>query len=206
MTATIWFMGLPASGKSTLAKRIENELSEMTFDVENLDGDEVRQNLHPDLGFTREERALNNRRTAFVCKLLNRNDITAVTAMITPFRDSQQRAREIVEEAGEFVLVYVKCPVEVCAERDPKDLYEKAKAGKIENFTGINHPFEEPLQPDIVVDTDEQSEAESVEHVLTRLLEMEVLEDGPSEEYHMNISGTEERAIEQRLEDLGYFD
>lgn len=206
MSATIWFMGLPASGKSTLAKRVENELSGMDLDVENLDGDEVRQNLHPDLGFTREERALNNRRTAFVCKLLNRNDITAVTAMITPFRDSQQRAREIVEEAGDFVLVYVKCPVEVCAERDPKDLYEKAKAGKIENFTGINHPFEEPLQPDVIVDTSEQTVEESVEHVLGQLGQMSVLEDGPSEDYEMAISGTEERAIEDRLRNLGYFE
>ncbi|HKJ59791.1 MAG TPA: adenylyl-sulfate kinase, partial [Halobacteriales archaeon] len=90
-------MGRPASGKSTLAKRVENRLSDLDIAIENLDGDEVRQNLHPDLGFTREERATNNRRTAYVCKLLNRNGIAAVTAMITPFRDSQQRAREIVE-------------------------------------------------------------------------------------------------------------
>lgn len=206
MSATIWFMGLPASGKSTLAKRVENALSSTGLDVENLDGDEVRQNLHPDLGFTREERALNNRRTAFVCKLLNRNGINAVTAMITPFRDSQQRAREIVEESGEFVLVYVKCPVEVCSDRDPKDLYEKAKSGKIENFTGINHPFEEPLRPDVIVETAERTVDESVDHVLDKLAEMEVFDDGPSEEYEMTITGSEERAIQERLRDLGYFE
>jgi len=206
MTATIWFMGLPASGKSTLAKRVENELVDIGLDVENLDGDEVRQNLHPDLGFTKEERALNNRRTAFVCKLLNRNDITAVTAMITPFRGAQQRAREIVSESGDFVLVYVKCPVEVCAERDPKGLYEKAKAGKIENFTGINHPFEEPMNPDIIVDSDESTIDECVEHVLARLHELSVLDDEPSEDYEMTITRTEEEEIQDRLSDLGYFE
>lgn len=204
MSFTLWFMGRPASGKSTLAKRIEGNLREWNIPVENLDGDEVRQNLHPDLGFTREDRALNNRRTAFVCKLLNRNGIAAVTAMITPFRESQQQARDIIEETGEFVLIYVKCPVDVAAERDPKGLYEKAKAGKIENFTGINHPFQEPFNPDIVVDTAETSVDEAEQHILTRLEELGVFEEDKIAQYDFDITRKEEAEIRRRLEDMGY--
>lgn len=204
MSVTLWFMGRPASGKSTLAKRIEGQLRDWNIPVENLDGDEVRQNLHPDLGFTREERALNNRRTAFVCRLLNRNGIATVTAMITPFRESQQQAREIIEESGNFVLIYVKCPVEVAADRDPKGLYEKAKAGKIENFTGINHPFQEPLNPEIVVDTSETTVNEATDHVLARLEELGVFDEDKLAEYDFDITRKEEAAIRDRLEDMGY--
>jgi adenylylsulfate kinase len=206
MSFTLWFMGLPASGKSTLAKRVENRLREMDINVENLDGDEVRKNLHPDLGFTREERALNNRRTAFVCKLLNRNDIATVTAMITPFRDAQQHARETIEGSGTFVLIYVKCPVEVCAERDPKGLYKKAKAGKIENFTGINHPFQEPIDPDIIVDTVENDVDECVEEVITQLHVMKVFNGSPDGDYEFSVTRQEEQSIKENLKDLGYFE
>lgn len=206
MSFTLWFMGRPASGKSTLAKRVEEQLRAAELSVENLDGDEVRKNLHPDLGFSREERALNNRRTAFVCKLLNRNDINAVTAMITPFRDSQQQAREIIEESGEFVLVYVKCPVDVAAERDPKNLYEKARDGKIEKFTGVNHPFQAPIDPDIVVDTASESVEESVDHVMERLDSLGVFEDERLSEYDFDITQNEESSIKERLKELGYFE
>lgn len=206
MSFTLWFMGLPASGKSTLAKRVENRLREMDIKVENLDGDEVRKNLHPDLGFTREERALNNRRTAFVCKLLNRNDIATVTAMITPFRAAQQNARDTIEESGTFVLIYVKCPVEVCVERDPKGLYEKAKAGKIDNFTGINHPFQEPINPEIIVDTVENDIDECVEDIMAQLYAIEIFNRAPDVNYEFNITRQEEQSIKDRLTDLGYFD
>ena len=94
MSFTLWFMGRPASGKSTLAKRVETKLRDSGLDIENLDGDEIRQSLNPDLGFSREDRALNNRRTALLCKLLNRNGINVVNAMITPFRESQQEKRK----------------------------------------------------------------------------------------------------------------
>jgi len=204
MPFTLWFMGRPASGKSTLAKRVEGRLQDKGLPVENLDGDEVRQNLHPDLGFTREERALNNRRTAFVSKLLNRNDIATVTAMITPFRESQQQAREIIEEEGTFVLIYVKCPLEAAAERDPKGLYEQAQNGKIENFTGVNHPFQEPHSPEIVVDTDEMTVDEAEKHVLTRLNELGLFENESLEEYVFDITRGEEAEIKDRLSDLGY--
>lgn len=204
MSFTLWFMGRPASGKSTIAKRIEGNLREWSIPVENLDGDEVRQNLHPDLGFTRGERALNNRRTAFVCKLLNRNGIASVTAMITPFRESQQQARDIIEESSTFVLIYVKCPVEVAAERDPKGLYAKAQAGNIENFTGINHPFQEPLNPEIVVDTAEMTVDESEKYVLKRLEDLGVFEEDKLAEYNFDITRKEETEIRERLEDMGY--
>lgn len=206
MSLTLWFMGRPASGKSTLAKRVESELRNLDIPVENLDGDEVRQNLHPDLGFTREERALNNRRTAFVCKLLNKNGIAAVTAMITPFREAQQTAREIIEETATFVLIYVKCSVDTAAERDPKGLYEQARAGKIENFTGVNHPFQEPLDPEIIVDTETQSVEESVDQIMTDLAGLDVFADEPAEEYSFSISRAQEQEIKDRLRRLGYLD
>lgn len=206
MSFTIWFMGRPAAGKSTLAKRVENVLREQGHHIENLDGDEIRKNLYPDLGFTREDRATNNRRTAFICKLLNRNDISVVAGMITPFRDAQQQAREIIESEGEFVLVYVKCSVEEAARRDPKNLYQQAQEGNIENFTGVNHPFQEPHNPDIVVDSEAQSVDESVAYVLHRLEELGVLETEYSSEYDFDLTVEEEDEIKGRLDDLGYLD
>jgi adenylylsulfate kinase len=199
-------MGRPAAGKSTIAKRVENSLRERGYQMENLDGDEVRQNLHPDLGFSREDRELNNRRTAYLCRLLNRNGISVVTGMITPFRDAQQKAREIVEEDGTFVLIYVKCSVEECEKRDPKDLYERAKVGKIDKFTGINHPFEEPHSPDIVVDTEKLSVDDSVEQVIGELRELGVLDEEPEADYSFDITRREEEDIKESLRDMGYID
>lgn len=199
-------MGRPAAGKSTLANRVEEYVRERNFKVENLDGDEIRQNLHPDLGFTQEERRINNRRTAFIAKLLNRNGIAVVTGMITPFREAQRQAREIVEPDGEFVLVYVKCSVEECARRDPKGLYEQAREGKLDNFTGINHPFQEPHNPDIIVDTEHNSIDECTEHVLTRVHEFALFEDEAEGEYGIEMTKTEEGEIMDRLDDLGYLD
>lgn len=206
MSFTLWFMGLPASGKSTLAKRVENHLREEGVRVENLDGDEIRKNLHPDLGFTREEREINNRRTAFICKLLNRNGIATVTGMITPFRDSQQKVREIIEPTGRFVLVYVKCSVETCAERDPKGLYEQAEEGKVDNFTGVSHPFQEPIDPDVIVDTETESVDECVRHVLARLDELDVYEQDTQARYGFDVTRGEEADIVEDLKSQGYID
>lgn len=206
MSFTLWFMGRPAAGKSTLAKQIENYLRELEYDVENLDGDEIRKHIHPDLGFTREERALNNRRTAYICQLLNRNGIAVVTGMITPFRESQQEARDIVEPEGEFVLIHVKCSVEEAAERDPKNLYEKAQAGKIERFTGVNHPFQEPHDPNIVVDTEENDIKACLDHIKSRLDELDVLETTASDQYQFDIDRKTETEIKDRLRDMGYIE
>jgi adenylylsulfate kinase len=197
-------MGRPASGKSTLAKRVENTLRERGYQIENLDGDEIRENLHPDLGFTREDRATNNRRTAYICKLLNRNGISVVNAMITPFRESQFQARDIIEPSGEFILVYVKCCLKEAKRRDPKGLYEQATDGNIENFTGVNHPFQEPHNAEIIVDTEEWTVSQSVNHVLRRLGELGVLEEQTSTDYGFDITPTEVQSIRDRLSDLGY--
>lgn len=122
--------GAAGSGEVHYREASGDFVNDRDIQTENLDRDEVRKNLHPDLGFTKEGRELNNRRTAFICRLLNRNGIGVVTGIITPFRDSQQKVREIIELDGDFVLVYVKCSVEACAERDPKNLYNQAREGR----------------------------------------------------------------------------
>jgi adenylylsulfate kinase len=197
-------MGRPAAGKSTLASRVENRLVEQGYPIENLDGDSIRKHLHPDLGFSREDRRTNNRRTAYIAKLLNRNDIPVIVGMITPFRDSQEQARDIIEDEGEFVLIYVKCSVKAAEERDPKGLYEKAREGNIEKFTGINHPFQEPLNPEIVVDTEEQSIQQGVEHVLRQLEDRGLLDERLDDDYDFPITRKEEQEVTARLKDLGY--
>ena len=199
-------MGRPAAGKSTLANQVETYLREQDIQVENLDGDEIRSNIHPDLGFSREDRAINNRRTAFISKLLNRNGIVTVVGMITPFRDAQKRAREIIEPDGQFVLIYVKCSVGEAAKRDPKNLYEDAKQGKIEKFTGINHPFQEPHNPDIIVDTEDETAEESVEHIIRRLHELGLFDADSEGDYGFEMTRTKEQDIKHRLESLGYID
>lgn len=201
---TLWFMGRPAAGKSTLASQVENNLVEMGYPIENLDGDEIRKNLHPDLGFSREDRRTNNLRTAYVAKLLNRNNIPVIVGMITPFRESQEQARDMIEDEGEFILIYVKCPVEIAEERDPKGLYKQAKQGKLEKFTGINHPFQEPLDPEIVVDTEEMSTEEGTRYILERLNELGVTDEHLDDDYEFHISREEEKEITNQLEDLGY--
>lgn len=197
-------MGRPSSGKSTLAKRVEGTLQNRGHKIENLDGDDIRKNLHPDLGFTRQDRATNNRRTAYICKLLNRNEISVVNAMITPFRKSQFRARDIIEPDGQFVLVYVKCSLDEARQRDPKGLYDQAAKDTIENFTGVNHPFQEPKNPEIVVDTEKQTISESVDHVVSRLEHLGLLEEPTSTTHGIEIDQTELQSIRERLSDLGY--
>jgi len=201
---TLWFMGRPSAGKSTLASRVEDRLVEMGFPIENLDGDEIRKHLHPDLGFSREDRRTNNRRTAYIAKLLNRNDIPVIVGMITPFRDSQEQARDIIEDEGDFVLIHVKCSVDAAEDRDPKGLYEKAREGNIEKFTGINHPFQEPLNPDIVVDTEDQSVEAGVDHVFSQLEANGLLEEQLDDDYSFSITRAEEQELTDRLKDLGY--
>lgn len=204
---TLWFMGRPAAGKSTLASRVETRLVERGHPIENLDGDDIRSHLHPDLGFSREDRRTNNRRTAYIAGLLNKNEVPVIVGMITPFRDAQEQAREIIENQGEFVLVYVKCSLEAAERRDPKGLYEKAREGAIEKFTGVNHPFQPPLDPDVVVDTETDSIDAGVERVLAALEDAELLEDrpdGPDEEYSIPLTSNEEAQIADRLDELGH--
>ncbi len=174
---TLWFMGRPASGKSTIASRVEDRLVDLGYPVENLDGDDIRRSLHPDLGFSRADRRTNNRRTAYIAKLLNRNGIPVIVGMITPFRESQEQARDIIETEGEFVLVYVKCSLEEAERRDPKGLYAAARAGNIDQFTGVNHPFQSPLNPEVTVDTENTTVDQCVEKVVNTLFKQELNND-----------------------------
>jgi adenylylsulfate kinase len=201
---TLWFMGRPAAGKSTIASRVERRLIEMEYSIENLDGDDIRKHLHPDLGFSREDRRINNRRTAYIAKLLNQNEIPVIVGMITPFRNSQQQARDIIENVGEFMLIYVKCSVDTAEQRDPKDLYKQARNGKINKFTGVSHPFQEPLNPEIIVDTEQQSVDDSVAHILEQLSERNLLDEILDDSYTVPITQTEEQEITERLHNLGH--
>ena len=137
--------------------------------MERLDGDIVRKVLTNDLGFSKEDRNENIKRVTFVAKLLTRNDVAVLATFISPYRERRQRTRE---DIGEFVEIYVRCPVEVCIERDIKGMYKKALSGEIKNFTGVNDPYEEPLQPELVLDTDKESIDESVQKVINKLLEL----------------------------------
>ncbi len=163
---TIWFTGLPCSGKSTLAQLLEKELAGLGVKSEVLDGDEVRKRLTRDLGFSKEDRDENIRRIAFVAKLLARNGTVAISAAISPYRAARDQARA---EIGRFVEVYVKCPLEVCIARDVKGLYRRALAGEIQNFTGVSDPYEEPLNPEIVIETSQEDQEASVKRVLRHL-------------------------------------
>ncbi len=170
---TLWFTGLSGAGKSTLAEVIEQLLKAQRRSVEVLDGDIVRTHLSKGLGFSREDRDTNIKRIAFVCKLLTRNGVACVSAAISPYQETRAWARK---EIGNFVEVYVKCPIEVCRQRDIKGLYKLADAGIIQNFTGVSDPYEEPQQPELVVETDKETVEECVARIFARLIELGYLE------------------------------
>ena len=171
--ATLWFTGLPCSGKSAIADRVAAALGEAGYRVERLDGDIVRQSLTRDLGFSREDRNENIRRVTFVAKLLTRNGVFVLTSFISPYRDIRAHARA---EIGSFLEIYVKAPLDVCMARDVKGMYKKALAGQIKEFTGVSDPYEEPEHPDILLETDKESIEESAAAVLRRLKELGFIE------------------------------
>ena len=175
---TIWFTGLSGAGKSTLAGELARHFREQGRNVEILDGDAVRTHLSKGLGFSREDRDTNIKRIAYVCGLLTRNGVICISAAIAPYREARAWARQ---EIGHFVEVYVKCALEVCRERDVKGLYKLVDAGKIQHFTGIDDPYEEPEQPDLVVETDKQTIEESVRAILAKLDELGYLSSDGSE-------------------------
>ena len=164
---TLWFTGLSGAGKSTIAEIVEAELRERGVKVEVLDGDVVRTNLSKGLGFSKEDRDTNIRRIAFVADLLSRNGVVAITAAISPYREIRDEAREMIGDR--FVEIYVKASVEECARRDVKGLYEKAFKGEIKEFTGVSDPYEPPENPEIVLDTENESVEESAGKVLAYL-------------------------------------
>jgi adenylylsulfate kinase len=169
MGFTVWFTGLPSAGKTTLARLLEKALTQRGRRVEVLDGDEVRQRLSRGLGFSKEDRDENIRRISYVANLITRSGGVAITCAISPYRQLRDEARR---EIGPFVEVYVQCPLEVCIARDVKGLYEKALRGEIAQFTGVSDPYEAPLSPEVVVDTDRQHPEESVAVILQRLEEL----------------------------------
>lgn len=170
---TIWFTGLSGAGKSTLSEIIEQRLQARGRNVEILDGDVVRTHLSKGLGFSKEDRDTNIKRIAFVCGLLTRNGVVCISAAIAPYREAREWARQ---EIGNFVEVYVKCPVEVCRQRDVKGLYKLVDEGKIKNFTGVDDPYEEPEHPELIIETDKETIEESVGRIFAKLEELGYLE------------------------------
>ncbi len=172
--ACLWFTGLSGSGKSTLARRVEEKLFELGMFVYVLDGDNVRHGLNKDLGFSPEDRTENIRRIGEVSKLFTDAGAVTVTAFISPYRSDRDQVRKIMKE-GDFFEVFVSAPLEVCEQRDPKGLYKKARAGQIPEFTGISAPYEEPLKPELVIDTAKHDLEQCVEQVLAALKERNII-------------------------------
>jgi len=167
---TVWFTGLSGAGKSTLANLIEQELRARRLRVEVLDGDVIRTHLSKGLGFSKEDRDTNIRRIGWVCEVLSRNGVVAVAAAISPYREIRDEVRGKI---GRFVEVYVSAPIDVLAERDVKGLYKKAMRGEIKNFTGIDDPYEPPLNPEVVCHTDgRETPQESAAKILLKLEEL----------------------------------
>ena len=191
---TIWFTGLSGSGKSTLSDVVEHRLRERGRNVEVLDGDVVRTNLSKGLGFTREDRDTNIKRIAFVCKLLTRNGVACISAAISPYIETREWSRR---EIGNFVEVYVKCPIDICRQRDVKGLYKRADAGLLKGFTGVDDPYEEPLNPELVIESDKVSIEEGADLIMAKLEELGYLEPETQDE-------DESKVVTERLSALGY--
>lgn len=164
----LWFTGLSGSGKSTLANAVAKTLFEQNIHCYVLDGDNVRHGLNSDLGFSAEDRTENIRRIGEVAKLFVDSGQIVLTAFISPFRQDRQLVRNKLEQ-DEFVEVYVRCPLETCEQRDPKGLYKKARSGEIRDFTGIDSPYEPPLSPELVVDTEQYSIEQCVQQIVSYL-------------------------------------
>lgn len=175
---TLWFTGMSGSGKSTLSALLATRLRALGARVEVIDGDVVRTQLCRGLGFSKEDREENIRRIGFVCELLSRNGVIAIAAAISPYRAGRDELRSRI---GDFIEIYMQCPLQVLVERDVKGLYKKALAGEIPNFTGISDPYEPPLQPEITIDSSSESLEESVAAILRVLEQRRIIEAGQSE-------------------------
>ena len=162
----MWFTGLSGAGKTTIAEIVEHELRERERRVEVLDGDIVRTNLSKGLGFGRDDRNINVLRIGFVANLLTRNGVAVIVSAISPYKEARDQVRRRIVD---FVEVFVDAPLEVCAERDVKGLYQKAFAGEIPQFTGVSDPYEPPAAPDLTLKTDEEEPQESARKVIEKL-------------------------------------
>ena len=170
-TPVIWLTGLPGSGKTTIARALKDELEALRNRVEILDGDEIRRELSPELGFSKEDRDRHARRITYLSKLLARNGIIPIVSLISPYRDFRNLARQEIESTSrsKFQEVYVKCSLDTCMRRDPKGLYKKALSGEIKELTGLQSPYEEPLNPEVVVNTDYETLTESTAKIVSTL-------------------------------------
>ena len=194
----VWFTGLSGAGKSTLATALARRLAPVRS-LELLDGDDVRTFLSAGLGFSRTDRDTNVHRIAYVARLLASHGVLVLVAAISPYREVRRECREMI---GEFVEVFVKCPVEVCAERDVKGLYKKALAGEIPHFTGVSEPYDEPEQAAIVVETNLETPEQSAARIIARLEVLGYLDPVAAPEPAADED--EDDLIRQRLEELGY--
>ena len=166
--ATLWLTGLSGSGKSTIAVELEHALIENKHQAYILDGDNIRHGLNKNLGFSPEDRTENIRRIGEVAKLFTEANIITIAAFVSPYREDRDNVRKLLGH-GEFVEIYVKCSIEVCETRDTKGLYKKARAGEVKDFTGISAPYEEPLNPELTIDSSMLSVEESTRSILNYL-------------------------------------
>lgn len=195
----VWLTGLPGAGKSTISHLLEKKLKEWERSVELLDDDRVRTNLCQGMGPGKQENDVSVQRIAFVCKLLARNGVAVISATDSPFRNARETARK---EINNFLEVYVKCPPEVCAEREVQGLHKKALKANTKAVSGVSDPFEEPLDPGLVVETDKETVEASVEKVAQKLVELGYV--NPKGSAGHVYSPEEEDKIKERLSRLGY--
>jgi len=160
----IWLTGIPGSGKTTIALGLKKYYEKNNLPIEILDGDEIRKTLSKDLGFSPEDRKEHNRRVIFVAQILAKNGVTTIVPLISPYRETREFARH---EIPDFIEVWIKASVDECIKRDPKGLYKKALAGEIKNLTGLQAPYEEPKNAELVLDTENQSVEESIEQIIS---------------------------------------
>jgi adenylyl-sulfate kinase len=196
---TLWFTGLPCSGKSTLASLVAEELTRRGRGVEILDGDVVRTHLTKGLGFSKEDRDENIRRIGFVCGLLSKHGAVAIAAAISPYRAIREEVRARTEN---FVEVYVRTSLEACIQRDVKGMYKKALAGELKNFTGIDDPYEPPANPELMISTESESPTQSAARILAGLEQLGLVAPVPQPDY----APEEAEQIRARLIALGYIE
>ncbi len=197
--AVIWFTGVPASGKSTVAAAVEQRMRDRGLPVENLDADEVRQNLSPNLGFTAEARDENTKRLAWMAQMLSKYGVNVLIAAVAPMQYHRDRAREWCDS---FAEVWTTCPLEECKERDPKGLYARAERGEINDIAGWHQPYEEPEAAEVVCKTHELDLDTCADLVVAKLDELGYIGDGFGQDD--GYSDEEEAQVEERLKDLGY--
>ena len=194
---TVWFTGVSRSGKSTIASVVADRLRQRGLPVEAIDSARLRREINRSLGFTREEVDANVLRLGYECRMLNRNGVVAVASAVSPYRDSRDKVREAI---GRFAEVHCRCPMEVLVKRDESGLFERARRGEVHHVAGINAPYEEPLKPEVLLDTDRVGVADAAEKVLATLEVLDLLEKTEGSAY----TPEEEEIIRRRLQDLGY--